>query len=703
MTNYIEFSAKIKEKYPQYKDVDDLTLAQKVIAKYPQYKEQVTFDEVKQEPKTKKGIDLTPSGLVDKAVNTINAGLETPVRMIKDKQNISDAFKSGYENSANIREQLKSLNPVMSKLTDFGTDMAVYSALPIARGGGVANFIKNAAIQGGLPGAVESLKRDGSPVGGAVGGTAFASALQSIPKVGNVLAKGGQKALELSGKLGQVKPETFKQVIKPESTALDMTAEDAGNTLYNLTKDIREKYSQLLRNKGEKVNEAVMKLDPEKNRFELKDLLGDIKGTFDKYQLDKANPARMLVGGLENDLSGMVKGLTENPAEVYKYVPESTSPYFSKEKMDEAFKILHAATGKPVNWLKSQLNAETFANGVGKRKEFIEGLVNNTDDKLANLGNEYFADLKHYNIKDLNDITAGREAAEQALDDIINRRFNVYNDDPLTMAINQADKGYNELLSKIAQNPREASVYESAYPELEKITKQLPDDLKGEYLANLNNALDDIYKKANTVSPLSLQGAKQAIGQLAKWGDETARGYAEPITEQIYGKFADRLSELSPELKAANKAYSDLAAFKKDDTVKQILKGNLLDGDRMGNAPSALKAYKSSINKESGARNLKDLETVLNKETGLEPFLNKVDDINAAMDLLKIENTGLGGLSGIAKAIITRPVLRGVRAANRADLSGKYQTLKDTLEPIAKLLPGLGAKGIANLITSGNE
>ena len=43
-------AAKVKEKYPQYKDIDDLTLAQKVIEKYPEYKEQVTFEGV-QEPK----------------------------------------------------------------------------------------------------------------------------------------------------------------------------------------------------------------------------------------------------------------------------------------------------------------------------------------------------------------------------------------------------------------------------------------------------------------------------------------------------------------------------------------------------------------------------------------------------------------------------------------------------------------------------
>ena len=33
-----EFAKKIKEKYPDYKDVDDLTLSKKMIEKYPEYK-----------------------------------------------------------------------------------------------------------------------------------------------------------------------------------------------------------------------------------------------------------------------------------------------------------------------------------------------------------------------------------------------------------------------------------------------------------------------------------------------------------------------------------------------------------------------------------------------------------------------------------------------------------------------------------------
>lgn len=42
--SYTEFSAKIKSQYPEYKDVDDLVLAQKMVEKYPEYKESVTFE-----------------------------------------------------------------------------------------------------------------------------------------------------------------------------------------------------------------------------------------------------------------------------------------------------------------------------------------------------------------------------------------------------------------------------------------------------------------------------------------------------------------------------------------------------------------------------------------------------------------------------------------------------------------------------------
>ena len=41
-----EFSQKIKEKYPQYQNVDDTVLAQKIVEKYPAYKDKVVFETV---------------------------------------------------------------------------------------------------------------------------------------------------------------------------------------------------------------------------------------------------------------------------------------------------------------------------------------------------------------------------------------------------------------------------------------------------------------------------------------------------------------------------------------------------------------------------------------------------------------------------------------------------------------------------------
>lgn len=48
--HYQEFSKRIKEKYPQYNDIDDRELATKIVAKYPQY--QVDFDDNRVAPQT---------------------------------------------------------------------------------------------------------------------------------------------------------------------------------------------------------------------------------------------------------------------------------------------------------------------------------------------------------------------------------------------------------------------------------------------------------------------------------------------------------------------------------------------------------------------------------------------------------------------------------------------------------------------------
>lgn len=53
----VEFVTKVKEKYPEYKDIDDIELADRVINKYPEYKEVITEPEIteaKLEPPSKR-------------------------------------------------------------------------------------------------------------------------------------------------------------------------------------------------------------------------------------------------------------------------------------------------------------------------------------------------------------------------------------------------------------------------------------------------------------------------------------------------------------------------------------------------------------------------------------------------------------------------------------------------------------------------
>ena len=72
--DYKEFSSKIKEKYPQYKDMDDEDLAKRMIEKYSQYKD-VTFEKPTVEtPKKETGIsDLSLSQLGDVAKESAKA------------------------------------------------------------------------------------------------------------------------------------------------------------------------------------------------------------------------------------------------------------------------------------------------------------------------------------------------------------------------------------------------------------------------------------------------------------------------------------------------------------------------------------------------------------------------------------------------------------------------------------------------------
>ena len=49
-----QFAAKIKAKYPEYKDVNDTLLVKRIVEKYPEYKESVDLSGIEEPVKKKK-------------------------------------------------------------------------------------------------------------------------------------------------------------------------------------------------------------------------------------------------------------------------------------------------------------------------------------------------------------------------------------------------------------------------------------------------------------------------------------------------------------------------------------------------------------------------------------------------------------------------------------------------------------------------
>lgn len=87
-----DFAQKIKNKYPQYKDVDDIELARKIVQKYPQYSSQVDFTKVT--PQKDGGILDEIKGDVTETVS----GLISDIESRADKTGvISQAEKSGEQ------------------------------------------------------------------------------------------------------------------------------------------------------------------------------------------------------------------------------------------------------------------------------------------------------------------------------------------------------------------------------------------------------------------------------------------------------------------------------------------------------------------------------------------------------------------------------------------------------------------------------
>ena len=281
-------------------------------------------------------------------------------------------------------------------------------------------------------------------------------------------------------------------------------------------------------------------------------------------------------------------------------------------------------------------------------------------------------------------------------------------------------KDYRNLLNSAGEAVNQASL-------------RLPEE-RGVFASSLKNSLNDIYSGHSVsgveglnpaydvagdiyndlINKIDLASDVKDIGKVSapkladimgtvknypiNWQTSTAKD-RQALLKQIYGDFSRRLGNLSPELRNANKAYSKLAKFDDNEGLKQIINPSVIDGNKIDSASTALRNYNSTITKGNTNRNIQDLEKLLVSK-GKQPFLNDIDDVNAANELLKTAETGINpfGLTDKLKNIVERPILLGVRKYNQVS-EPIINKLSDKVSPeIRQLLTPLAIKGTKPLL-----
>lgn len=351
------------------------------------------------------------------------------------------------------------------------------------------------------------------------------------------------------------------------------------------------------------------------------------------------------------------------------------------QNVRNAYNNLLSKRGQAVNDAINNLRGNEYRVPLEDLKSDIKSTFDQYGGELINPARNMTGGLE----RNLNELVSGGTSDPRTTLGL-NNNFITNNIDPLTRNINEAELSYRQLLNNVVNNANDQNIYAKAGDDLYNIVKNLPEDVQGSFYERLGNDLDTIYNKTQTISPIDLQKAKQQIGHMVNWSDETARNYQNPILEQIYNKYNRRLSDLSPELEKANRQFANLRGFQKNEGLNRILK----TGNNIDSASSALKNYNSTVTKGNTGRNIKDLENIL-VANGSEPFLNTVDDINAAMDLNKSITTGrnFGGVTDLAKSLLIEPTLRGVRAINKAGFVENLNNLRGNVNPsVIQLLYG---------------
>ena len=337
----------------------------------------------------KQGVDLTPSGLLKKYL----AGIDAPRRAIeewKKGNSLESPLVDAYKLNRQDQEQFSADHPVLSGVSDFVTDVGGYAAaLPTLGGAGVGTFAANSAIQGGVPFALEALKRGDNPVLGAGAGTGIAAALQGItPPILKGSAAGIEKALNSNFVKNRIpKAIEFLTSVPAEYSQRAIQKELAGDSIF------KGKFDNKILNKGykdagEKAAKGFKNATYESN--------AGIEQALNSLPQDSINSGN-LVDELVTDINRYSHGGRTNPAidqkgdDIFEYLKELSNP--QNKTVD-----YHNIKSNIQNQLRNQYGKES-GEGINALKEMgatIRDRLNSISPEYAraNANRESLYDIK---------------------------------------------------------------------------------------------------------------------------------------------------------------------------------------------------------------------------------------------------------------------------------------------------------------------
>lgn len=114
-----EFAKKVKAKYPQYENIDDITLAKKMVEKYPEYSSQVNFDSNVKKKGSLESATLQPPKTGTTGLPVADGSSVTPAPIKEEEDEEEDYFTGSF---GNVLRGFDNIVPL--GIGDFVDDMA---------------------------------------------------------------------------------------------------------------------------------------------------------------------------------------------------------------------------------------------------------------------------------------------------------------------------------------------------------------------------------------------------------------------------------------------------------------------------------------------------------------------------------------------------------------------------------------------------